>query len=292
MPIPDEAGGVPDPQLLPQALRHARQAGAEPGMIIVTNPDNPTGTVATPELVEAVGQVAVQHGLVIVTDEIYRDLAYDPARFTSFASSFPDNAVVTGGLSKAQALGGWRIGFMRAPAGESGRKLVESVAALGSEIWSCLPRPMEGAARLAFDEPPELQQFVANCRRLHETVATELHRRLEAVELRCRRPQAAFYLYPDLEAGRDRLATRGIGTAQQLADALLEDHGIAVLSGDAFGDDPRALRFRIATSLLYGRTDAERWEALEAAGQGRVLELARVNGAIERIAAAFTDLLG
>ena len=70
-------------------------------------------------------------------------------------------------------------------------------------------------------------------------------------------PQAAFYVYPDLAPHKAALARRGLTTGAALADRLLADHGVGVLPGGAFGDDPAALRQRAAASLLYGRTDDE-----------------------------------
>jgi aspartate aminotransferase len=86
---------------------------------------------------------------------------------------------------------------------------------------------------------------------------------LEAGAL-CRPPAGAFYLYPDLEPLRPALAACGVSTGDQLAEWLLERRDVAVLQGVAFGDDPAALRFRMATSLLYGGTDEQRRQALAA----------------------------
>jgi aspartate aminotransferase len=78
---------------------------------------------------------------------------------------------------------------------------------------------------------------------------------VQAAGASCRPPSGAFYLYPDF-------AGAAFSTGAELADWLLEERGIAVLAGEAFGDDPAALRFRIATSLLYGANDEQRLEAL------------------------------
>jgi aspartate aminotransferase len=80
----------------------------------------------------------------------------------------------------------------------------------------------------------------------------------------CRAPEAGFYLYPDFEPVRERLAARGARSGAELAAALLERYGVGVLAGAAFGDAAAGLRARVATSLLYGETEAERWAALRA----------------------------
>lgn len=82
---------------------------------------------------------------------------------------------------------------------------------------------------------------------------------------RCRKPSGAFYLYPDLEPFRPGLPDEVAGSGAAFAEHLLDRHRIGVLAGEAFGDDPHALRFRVATSLLYGETVGQRWAALQSA---------------------------
>ena len=83
------------------------------------------------------------------------------------------------------------------------------------------------------------------------------------------------------------LSALGVETGAQLAEALLERHDIAVLQGEAFGDDPAALRFRMATSLLHGRTDDEKWEALAAEDP---VALPRIRSALDRLGQALAAL--
>jgi aspartate aminotransferase len=92
VPIGEEAGGVPDPAALREALAQARATGHEPRILVLTLPDNPTGTLARRALVSEVCEIAQEHGLLIVVDEIYRDLAYDPDAVCSPASLVPERA--------------------------------------------------------------------------------------------------------------------------------------------------------------------------------------------------------
>ncbi|MCQ4082525.1 pyridoxal phosphate-dependent aminotransferase [Streptomyces sp. RB6PN25] len=262
VPTPRGAGGVPDPDLLDATLRSARMRGREPGVLILTLPDNPTGTIADAETVRRVCEVAEAHDLTVVSDEIYRDLAYDPQRVPSPASYVPERCFVTGGLSKSMALGGWRIGFARFPAGELGTRALDEVTGLASEVWSSLAAPMQEVAAHVLDDPADVTAHIAASRALHERVNKAVHAEFAAVGAVCRPPQAAFYHYPDLEPLRPALARFGITDADSLAGHLLDEHGVGVLSGAVFGDDPRALCFRVATSLLYGETDEQRWQAL------------------------------
>jgi aspartate aminotransferase len=94
VPIGASAGGVPDPDALEEALAGARRdgTGASPGVLVLTLPDNPTGTQPAPDLVEQVCRIAERHGLLIVADEIYRDLAHDVAASAARPTSSPSAA--------------------------------------------------------------------------------------------------------------------------------------------------------------------------------------------------------
>ena len=213
-------------------------------------------------------------------DEIYRDLAYDPEALVSPASLLPESAFVTNGLSKSMALGGWRIGFCRLPDGPLGADAAVALSGMASEVWSSLAAPMQHAAAYVLGEPDEVRDHVARSRRLHRLVTTAAHEQVIAAGALCRPPSGAFYLYPDLEPMRPALARQGVSTGAQLARLLLERHDVAVLEGEAFGDDPGALRFRMATSLLHGADEAQRWEALRADDP---VALPWIAGALERL---------
>ena len=274
VPIGEEAGGVPDPAHLRAALAEAEGVGARPGILVLTLPDNPTGTVASETLVREVCEVADAAGLVIVSDEIYRDLAYEP--FVSPAELLPERTFVTTGLSKRLALGGWRIGSCGWPTAGSGRRPVRD-RRLASEIWSAPAAPMQHAAAYALAEPPELAEHVAASRRLHRAVSRAAYEVVAATGASCRPPSGAFYLYPDF-------AGRPFGSGAELAAYLLDEHGLAVLAGHAFGDDPAALRFRMATSLLYGADDEQRLAALRSEDP---ISLPWIAAALERMREGF-----
>jgi len=260
--IPAAAGGVPDPERLRSEVRLGRGRGLDPRILILNHPDNPTGTHADADLLGDVLAVARDCGLFVLSDEIYAELAHSPETFVSAAVLDPDNVVVTGGLSKSHALGGWRVGVLRAPPNDFGRELIDKLSSAASEIWSCLPAPIDAAAQVAYAEPEALVEFVAAARTLHATVNKAAYAVVADAGLACRPPSAAFYLYPDFEPLQSALAERGITTSAELSEHLLEDFAVAVLPGAAFGDG--GLRARLATSLLYGDSDDARREALSA----------------------------
>jgi aspartate aminotransferase len=186
--------------------------------------------------------VAERHDLLIISDEIYRDLVIDD--FLSPASVSPDRVVVTSGLSKSLALGGWRLGIARFP----DAALRSQVVDMASEVWSAPAHPVQTAAALALSEPAALVERVAQSRLLHHRVASAV-----ASLFACPPPDGAFYLYPQLA---------GFASDQDVAAHLLSRNGLVVLPGSEFGDDPDACRIRVATSQLYGTTDEQREQAL------------------------------
>lgn len=289
VPVPSGVGGIPEPEALANAVKEARNAGTDPGILVLTLPDNPTGTLPPADLVERVCSVAEQLDLVIISDEIYRDLAYESDNFRSPASFTSEQVIVTGGLSKALALGGWRIGFARLPSNLFGETLLPRLLGIASETWSALATPMLHIAAWALDDPEPVREYVARSRHLHAKVTLALHGTLAAAGVPCPRPQAAFYLYPDFRPLQEGLYRQGITDAPTLARHLLDRHHIATLPGVAFGEDARNLRLRLATALLYGDSEDQRRASLATDDPAN---LPWVRSSIERISAAMLSLSG
>jgi aspartate aminotransferase len=288
VPAPPGEGGVCDPAALARAVISARSAGRRIGAVIVTLPDNPTGQLARPGTVRALARVAAEHDLVIISDEIYRELVYQRSPFASPAQFAPERTVVTTAPSKSLALGGWRLGVARMPDGQPGGDLRERLLGVGSEIWSAAAGPIQEAAALAFREPPEIANRIRRSRRLHATVCRAVAARFGAAGLAVPAPQAAFYCYPDFAPWRDRLASRhGVTTGAALAGHLLHRYGMAVLPASAFGEDASVLRLRVATGLLYGETAEQQERALSAPDP---LRLPWIAAALARLEDILADL--
>lgn len=258
-------GGVPDPGVLEVEAQRRRAAGSPLSCILVTIPDNPTGTVAAAPVVRELCAVARRQDLMIISDEIYLDLVHDSARSVLTPSALaPDLTITTTGLSKSLALGGWRIGAARFPDTDRGEFLRHAVTTAASEIWSASAHPVQAVAAWAFTEPDELRAHVANSRRLHGAVARATAEDFRAAGASVPHPEAGFYLYPDFSGSRAHLARLGIRTSGDLAAYLLDERGVATLPGSAFGDVPERLTLRIATPMLYGPDETRRWQALGA----------------------------
>jgi aspartate aminotransferase len=284
-------GGVPDPDQLGEAAAEAAALGRPLRSVVFTLPDNPTGTLTPPAVVTAACEVARRHDLVIISDEIYRDLLHDPAEpFLSAAACAPERTVVTTGLSKSLALGGWRIGVARLPASPLGRTLFDRVTAIASEIWSSPSQPVQHAAACAFAEPPALRARIDASRSLHARIARVVADRFTAAGAELAQPQAAFYLYPDFAQLREHLADRwSVNTSDDLARVLLDECNVATLPGSVFGEEDDTLKLRVATSLLYGDDEQQRLAALE---HPRPETLPWIERALDDLGTALAKLTG
>ncbi|MET9956989.1 pyridoxal phosphate-dependent aminotransferase [Streptomyces sp. NPDC006339] len=283
-------GGVPDPDRLRETVTAARAAGHDPRSVIVTLPDNPTGTIAAPETVRRFAETARELDLVVVSDEIYCDLVYDPVATPAVSPAVfaPERTVVTTGLTKNLAIGGWRTGVARLPAGETGRRLRERLVGVASQIWSSPAAPVQAAAAYAFGEPDEIVEHIAASRRLHETVARAMAERFAAAGAVLEPVVATCYLYPDFEPLRAHLAeAHGVRTGAELAHLLVERYGVGLLPASAFGEAEESLRLRVATSRLYGDTEERCRAALRAEDP---LALDWIRASLDRVEEVLADL--
>jgi aspartate aminotransferase len=282
-------GGVCDPAGLDAAAAAASAAGRDLRSVVVTCPDNPTGRVATPATISALCEVAAARQLIIICDEIYRDLIHETATpMLSPAEAAPHRTVVTTGLSKSLALGGWRVGVARMPDGPLGGRLRKALLGAASEIWSVPAVPVQHAAAVGFSDPPEICERVSRSCALHAAVARAAAEVCSTAGLLVPPPQAAFYVYPDFEPFRDHLRSRfGVISSVGLARLLLHRYGAATLPGTAFGESRSVLTVRLATALVYGDNDAEREAALEAPDP---LQHPPIAGALARLEEILADL--
>jgi hypothetical protein len=229
--------------------------------------------------------------MVIISDEIYRDLVYDDEpEFETPCSFTSERTVVTSGLSKSLALGGWRLGVARLPDGQLGHELRGRLLAIGSEIWSAPANPIQHAAAYAYGEPAVLTDYIGQSRRLHAAVARAVADRFAAAGANVQRPQAAFYVYPDFGPLADLLMARYEVTSDEgLADLLLRRYGVGVLPASAFGEQAGRLRLRVATAMIYGETEEQRRMALAADDPCALPWIAAALGRLEEV---LTDLVG
>ncbi|KRV51501.1 hypothetical protein AQ490_00175 [Wenjunlia vitaminophila] len=290
VPTPAECGGVPDPFALLESVRRFRENGGDPRILVLTVPDDPTGTLPPPELLHEVCEVARDLDLLVVSDETLRDLAHHPtatAMAVSPAEILPERTVVVTGPGASLALSGWRFGVARFPSGPIGDPLLRRVLDRAAVLEAVAPAPVQDAVAWALSEPAVLDAHLAACVRLHAAVVAETRALLRRAGALCRPAQAGYQLYPDLGPVADHLARRSVSDSASLERHLLDRFGVAVSGGHRFGDDPLALRFRVTTGALYGTSTEQRWLALRAEDP---LRLTHVSEALTALGLLFTEL--
>jgi aspartate aminotransferase len=244
------------PHALSQAMIRAHRYKANPRLLIVNTPSNPTGGMFDRADVEALALWAREEGITVISDEIYAELAHGWREHVSPAQFYPEGCIVTGGLSKAFSAGGWRLGYAALPPTDAGMQAMVALRSLASEIWSSTATPVQEAALVAFSSDESIEQYVQRSALVHGYLASRLYDTLVNLGVPCPRPAGGFYLYPDFSPWRSSLAILGVKTGTELAHYLLEEWDIATLPGSAFGEPPESLRLRLSTSLLCLPQDA------------------------------------
>jgi aspartate aminotransferase len=205
-------------------------------LFILNSPSNPTGSVYTPEEVKALGDICVENGVLIMSDEIYERLTYDGAVVTSVASfskAHYDHTIIVHGFAKAWSMTGWRLGFLAAP-----EPIAKAIDAVQSHSTSnpCSFAQKGGVAALTGSQE-HLPKWLAEYSR-RRTVAWQKLNAMPGVT--CVNSKGAFYLFPNIS-----------GTGLKSADfcaRLLEQEKVAAVPGIAFGADDY-IRISYATGL-------------------------------------------
>ncbi len=230
-------------------------------VLILNSPSNPTGTVLSRDDMAAIAEVLERYPRVlVVSDEIYEDVVFD-ATHVSFGTlpGMADRTATVNGFSKGYAMTGWRLGYLAGPAW-----LTEAVDTLQSQLTSGPSSITQAAAvaALAMDRAP-IDAMVAQFRARRDAVL----QRLVAIDgVSCKRPEGAFYLFPNVEGLYGRTAPDGTQITDSLALCryLLDDAGVALVPGEAFGD-ARGVRISYATGMDVLMTAMDRIEAAVAA---------------------------
>ncbi|HVQ87053.1 MAG TPA: pyridoxal phosphate-dependent aminotransferase [Actinomycetes bacterium] len=242
-------GGVPVPVMTDEtsgyrATVEQLEAARTPRtkMVIFVSPSNPTGAVYPADQVAAIGQWAAEHGLWVMTDEIYEHLVYGDATFSSLPTLVPEAAercVVVNGVAKTYAMTGWRVGWMIGPT-----DVIKGAANLQSHATSNVNNIAQIAALTAVSGSLDAAA---------EMRAAFDRRRLAIVKLlgeipgiTCPEPEGAFYAYPSVK-GLLGKTVRGtvIDSSSTLANVVLDEAEVAVVPGEAFGT-PGYLRMSYA----------------------------------------------
>ena len=200
--------------------------------LLFVSPSNPTGSVYSRDEIEAIGQWAVEHGVWIITDEIYEHLVYGDNEHHSLPTLVPeiaDRCIVLNGVAKTYAMTGWRVGWLIGPP-----DIAKAAATLQSHQTSNVANVSQKAALAAVSGPLDA---VAEMRSAFDRRRRTMFQLLSAIEgVSVLEPEGAFYAFPSFAGvlGRD-LGGVTPATTLELADLLLDQAKVAIVPGEAFG---------------------------------------------------------
>lgn len=207
-------------------------------MLIINTPQNPTGGILTREDLQQIAELAVKHNLIVLSDEIYSQVVYGDFQHTSITEfdGMAERTMILDGFSKTFAMTGWRLGYGLFP-----KDIAKLVAKLQTNCTSCTSSFSQIAGIEALSERtlPAVNVFLAEFEKRRDLIVDRLN---QTPGFRCHKPHGAFYVFPNIsETGM---------TSQQMETLLLNEAGVACLSGTAFGAHGEGfIRFSYANSL-------------------------------------------
>ena len=211
-------------------------------VLLFVSPDNPSGSIYTPDEVAAIGRWAVEHGVWVITDEIYEHLVYGDNEFSSMPALVPEVAeqcLIVNGVAKTYAMTGWRVGWLIGP-----NDVIKAATNFQSHATSNVSNVAQRAAIAAVAGPLD---DVVRMREAFARRGAAMHAALNAIDgVSCIAPQGAFYCFPNVSGllGRD-IAGQTAATTLELADLVLSEAKVAFVPGEAFGA-PGYARFSFA----------------------------------------------
>ncbi len=200
--------------------------------LLLCSPSNPTGAVYSREQTEAIGRWALEHGVWVITDEIYEHLTYDGVAATHLVAAVPelaDTTIVLNGVAKTYAMTGWRVGWLIGPA-----DVVKAASNLQSHLSSNVANVSQRAALAAVSGD---LSAAAEMRTAFDRRRRTIVRMLNEIEgVTCPMPQGAFYAYASVEGVLGRtIRGRTPRTSVELAALILDEVEVAIVPGEAFG---------------------------------------------------------
>ncbi len=218
--------------------------------LIINTPSNPTGTVLTRRDLEEIADFIVEHGLYVISDEVYEYLVYDGYKHTSIGSlnGLFKYTITVNGFSKTFAMTGWRLGFVAAP-----EWIIEKMTRIHMYTVTCPVTFIQYAAAKALRDPRSWEA-VGEMRNTYWKRRDYVYRRIREIGLETSKPHGAFYIFPSIKkTGMDSMT---------FSEKLLKEAGVAVVPGKAFGpswDDH--IRISYATSMKNLEEALNRLEA-------------------------------
>ena len=233
LPIREKNGFQIDPDELKRLITKKTKA------ILINSPSNPTGMVINEEVMREIAKIAIEHNLMVISDEIYEDILFDGKKHISIAS-FPDMAERTisiFGFSKSYAMTGWRLAYLVCP-----EFLINEMIKVQQNTAVCPNSVTQRAAMYGLEHQEKTKLVIEEMRKAYQERRDILIAGLNEIDgFHCLVPEGAFYAFPNIiKTGKN---------SEELSMYLLDHCGVVTVPGDAFGQYGEGyLRFSFATS--------------------------------------------
>lgn len=243
-PMREESNFTPDPD----AIR--KRITAKTKVLLINSPSNPTGSVTSASTLKEIANLAEQHNLVVISDEVYEKLVYDGASHQSFAaiSGMRDRTVTINAFSKTYAMTGWRLGYAVAPA-----NIVAEMAKLNLYANTCANSIAQVAGIAALRGPQECVKEMAEEYGRRRRYVLERLRKIPSIS--CTEPKGAFYVFPNIR----KLGMNSLDCCMH----MLEKGKVSTVPGSSFGQQGEGyLRISYATSMTNLKEGFDRLETV------------------------------
>lgn len=247
------------------------QLGQKQKLLILNNPNNPTGAVYYEDEIKEIAAICRAYNVIVISDEIYAKIDFTDYPQSSLVKHYPEGTIVSGGLSKSFAAGGYRLGVMLIP--EPLHVILEAVKSIISETFSAVSAPIQYAALEAYGNFERVRPIIKKHSDIHKFASMYLYKRFKKMGLNCPKPKGSFYLFPDFENYAERLRSKGIITCNQLCADVQEKAHVAFLPGSDFYLPVTKLGVRVASVDFNGEEVLAKWNGEHEMDDEKTMEL-------------------
>ena len=207
-------------------------------LLFLNSPNNPSGQICSN--LKEISNIAKKYNIIILSDEIYSELSFNND-YKSISEFYPENTIISNGLSKWCGAGGWRLGYFIIP--EALKNLRDSLKVLASETFSSVSAPIQYSAIAAYNNNHE--EYINNSRLILKEVGEYVYENLKSNKININKPQGGFYLMPEF------LITK-FSTSEEMCSNILKETGVVLLPGSDFGFSKERMIARLSFTDFDG----------------------------------------
>ncbi|KAL4229244.1 hypothetical protein ACF0H5_012284 [Mactra antiquata] len=202
---------------------------SETKLLILNNPDNPTGTHYTKQELSKLSEVFRKNKVLVLADEIYARLTYKGNEFVSMATVYPEGTILCSGMSKWASMGGWRLGYHIYPPELSSLK--NAVRGAASHTYTTVAAPIQYAIAEILQDFNICDKYIQHTNRIMNAVGSYCHSELESVGIKAVLPKGGYYIFPNFEILRQALKKRGVEKCEDMVTTMFNETSVSVMAG-------------------------------------------------------------